>query len=144
MENPMKLIVLGVFALVMTVLSVASATASPYDGVNRIGTYYQETRSWQMPSQSYSYGSYGQGYGNGNFYDYVAPARAGGFYGTTSGWLVGLRTPVYTPVPPVHYTNYYAPTYGYPQWFNGGYGYPLQQASSFPQYRSRVGGAMGY
>ena len=132
--STLKAIIAGIFALVLVTLTAASAFADPYDGVNRIGTYYQYTNTVAYDHQL-SYGHY---------YDYIAPPRAGGFFGSTSAWLTGLRSPIYTPVPPVHYTNYYQPVCGYPCYFGGSYGYPRARASDFPVYRARVGDVFSY
>jgi len=138
MNKTLKTMLVSAVALVIVLFSSAAVQANaysdPYDGVNRIGTYYQYQR--QMAVDVPFYGPSYQ-------YDYVAPPRAGGWFGSTSGWLTGLRVPVYTPVPPVHYTNYYAPVYGYPQWY-GGYGYPRMTASQFSGNRERYGGILGY
>jgi hypothetical protein len=134
METKLKLFVVGLLALLATVfVSTSVAATDPYDGVNRIGTYYQYTNQY-----SYGYQS------NYQYYDYIAPPRAGGWFGSGTEWLVGLRTPVYTPVPPVHYTNYYQPVCGLSCWFGGYNGYPQYTASNFPQYRTRTGGVFSY
>jgi hypothetical protein len=149
MTNYWKLFLIGALALVVGTLSVASALADPYDGVNRIGTYYQQTNTWQNPYAGSVYNGLrspeytvadGAGYG----YDYIAPPRAGGWFGSTTGWLVGLRSPQYTNVAPTHYTTYYRSTPTATNWYNGGYGYPQMTASAYPQYYSRYSGVYGY
>lgn len=134
MNGFIKTIAISFLAIVVALVASANAYANPYDGVNRMGTYYQYTN--QM---AYNYEvSYGQ------YYDYAAPARAGGWFGSGTEWLVGLRTPMYTPVPPVHYTNFYQPVCGLPCWFGGGYGYPRSTAAQFPNYRTNPGGVFSY
>jgi hypothetical protein len=144
--NAIKFMIVGVVALVVAAIAGASAwAADPYDGVNRIGTYYQYQRTWAAPqpyTQSFS-SSYNYAYSN-NYYDYVAPPRAGGFFGSTSLWITGIRTPVYSQVPPVFYTSYYQQSCGYPCYFGGGYGYPRMTAGQFPTSSSRIGGIFGY
>ncbi len=131
----------GLFALVALVLTGIGALAYggyyppyPNSGVNTIGTQWQETTT-------YSY-DYGYEYGT-HYYDYVAPARAGGFYGSGVEFLTGLRSPVYAPVAPVYYANYYQPVCGWPTCFTGGAGYPRARASQFPQ-TGTPGGVFGY
>ncbi len=131
MKTTFKMLIATAFAFLFAAFSVSAYTADPYDGVNRIGTYYQQSRT-----VSYSYG-YGGGY-----YDYAYPARAGGWYGQGTEFITGLRTPVWSNVPPVHYTNFYQPVCGWPCW-TGGNGYPRATASQFPT-RTRLGGAYGY
>lgn len=130
-----KGLTVGLFAVLALLFTTTSALAShgpdPYDGVNRIGTYYQYTSTAQPMYASQVYA-----------YDYIAPARAGGWYGWGTEYLVGLRGPMYTPIPPVRYTNYYQPVCGWPCW-TGSYGYPRATAGDFP-YRSRLGGAFSY
>ncbi|HIH24755.1 TPA: hypothetical protein HA251_07010 [Candidatus Woesearchaeota archaeon] len=133
MNNTNKLYVVGLLALLATVFASTSVAADPYDGVNRIGAYYQYTNQYY-----YNYES------NFQYYDYAAPARAGGWYGQGTEWLVGLRSPVWAPVPPVHYSNQYQQVCGLGCWFGGGNGYPQYRASDFPQYRSRPGGVFSY
>jgi hypothetical protein len=129
-----KLYIVGLLALLTVVFASANVfAADPYDGVNRIGTYYQYTNTY-----AYNYEA------NFQYYDYAAPARAGGWFGSGSEWLVGLRSPVYTPVPPVHYSNQYQAVCGNSCWFGGYNGYQQYRASDFPQYRSRVGGVFSY
>ena len=133
----MKALTIGFmsFALALLLSTMASATsyygADPYDGVNRIGTYYQQ-------SQTVAYNWEGRY----QYYDYIAPARAGGWFGTGTEWLVGLRSPQYTAVPPVRFTNYYQPVCGWPCW-TGGNGYQRPHAGDFP-YRTRTGGVFNY
>jgi hypothetical protein len=135
-----KTLILSIVAVLMlactgmSVMAVAY-TADPYDGVNRIGTYYQY-------SNTIAY-DYNQAY-NYQAYDYAAPARAGGWFGSGTEWLVGLRSPVYAQVAPTHYTNYYLPTCGYPCYFGGNNGYPQATASQFTAYRTRLGGVFSY
>jgi hypothetical protein len=144
-----KSLVMSIFAFVVLVfasvsVSAVAYSADPYDGVNRIGTYYQYTNtatynyepSLRAPVYSNPVGP--------QVYDYVTPPRAGGWFGSGTEWLVGLRSPVYTQVPPVHYTNYYQPTCGFPCYFDGNYGYPRATAADFPGYRTRLGGVFGY
>lgn len=132
MKSILKTLFLCAVALVLAAFSATVAfAADPYDGVNRIGTYYQQSRSAQF---SYAYG--------GGYYDYAYPARAGGWYGSSTEWITGLRAPVWGNVPPVRYTNFYQPTCGWPCW-TGANGYPRATASQFPQ-RTRMGGIYGY
>ncbi len=136
--KPYKPLIIGLLTLIIVAVSGMSASAysnaDPYDGVNRIGTYYQYT--YRAPlAQTQMYNSY-------YTYDYIAPARAGGWFGSGTEWLVGLRSPVYTPVPPVRYTNYYVPTCGWPC-YTGGNGYWPMRASESP-YRERYGGIFRY
>jgi|GEM_PF-3659865 len=133
MNGFIKTLAIGVMATVVALISAAAALASS-SGVNSIGSYYQETRQTAYNYQT----SYGQ------YYDYAAPPRAGGWFGGGTEWLVGLRSPVYAPVPPVHYTNFYQPVCGYPCWFGGGYGYPQQTATSLGGSRTRIGGIYSY
>jgi len=144
MQNIAKTFVISLLALVVVLVATTSVAADPYDGVNTIGTYYQYTNTVHYNYQnSYQYQGNYQGPGDSQYYDYVAPPRAGGWFGSGTEWLVGLRSPVYTPVPPVHYTNYYQQVYGNSAWFGGGYGYPRATANDFP-YRTRLGGVFGY
>ncbi len=126
-----KTIMFALLTLAITLVASTTVAADPYDGVNRIGTYYQQTNTFAYNYQ-YDYA-----------YDYIAPPRAGGWFGSGSEWITGLRSPVYAPVPPVHYANYYQQTCGLPCWFGGSYGYPRQTAASFG-YRGRIGGIQGY
>lgn len=140
----MKTIILGLFALILTLgaasfvaanpYSYESARDDPYSAYNmqydQVGKYYQQTRS--------VYYNYESTYA----YDYIAPPRAGGWFGSGTEWIVGLRSPQYTMIPPVHYTNYYRPACGWECW-TGGWGYPRSRASEFP-YRTRVGGIFSY
>ncbi len=130
--NAFKIALLMLFTVVLASNVFA---ADPYDGVNRIGTFYQYTNTYQY--------NYETNFQQGNYYDYIAPARAGGWFGDSTEWIVGLRSPMYNAVPPVHYTNYYQPVCGSQCWFGGNYGYPRATASQFP-YRSRSGGIYGY
>ena len=131
MKNILKTLIVGAIALALVAFTATTALAAdPYDGVNRIGTYYQQSREVQF--------SYAYGYA----YDYAYPARAGGWFGSSTEWITGLRAPVWGNVPPVRYTNFYQPVCGWPCW-TGGYGYPRATASQFP-YRSRLGGIYGY
>ena len=134
----LKTCILGLFALILTLsagslVTAASYANDPYSYQNmrydQVGTYFQ--------AQQQVYYNYESTY---HYYDYIAPPRAGGWFGSGTEWLVGLRTPYYTPVPPVRYTNYYAPTCGWPC-YTGGWGYPRSRASEFP-YRSRLGGGV--
>lgn len=132
----MKALTIGLLSLVLVLLvstmtSAAYYSADPYDGVNRIGTYYQ-----QQQTVHYNWE------GRYQYYDYIAPPRAGGWFGSGTEWLVGLRSPHYTAVPPVRYTNYYQPVCGWPC-YTGGYGYPRATARDFP-YRTRTGGVFSY
>lgn len=98
-----------------------------------IGTHWQETSII-----SYDYGfAYGR-----HYYSYVAPARAGGFYGSGIEYVTGLRAPVYAPVPPVRYAQYYQPACTWPTCFLGAAGYPRAHASQVP-LSVTVGGIYG-
>lgn len=132
-----KLILFSLVALLTVAAALAQGayTQDPYDGVNRIGTYYQYTNTVAY--------NYENAYTN-QFYDYAAPPRAGGWFGSGTEWLVGLRSPIYSQVPPVHYTNFYQPVCGYPCYFGGGYGYQRSTATAFPPYRERIGGIFSY
>ena len=135
--NTTKTFIVGMLALVLAVIASTCVTAyDPYDGVNRMGTYYQYTNTVQYDYQT--------AYGQGNYYDYISPPRAGGWFGSTSGWLVGLRSPMYTDVPPTHYTNYNTPVQSHTAYYGGGQGYPRARASDFPAYRGRAGGVFSY
>jgi hypothetical protein len=133
MRKTITLILLAVAALVLTSMSALAAhNADPYDGVNRIGTYYQYQRSVAFNVEpAYAY-------------DYVAQPRTGGWFGSGTEWIVGLRPGVHTTVPPVRYSPYYVPVCGWPCHSGGGYGYARPTATDFPAYRTRVGGVFGY
>jgi hypothetical protein len=135
----MKKIILALFALVIafTAISFASAYGSddPYSYQNL--QYAQVGKMWQ--SQQTVYYGYEDRY---NYYDYVAPARTGGWFGSGTEWLVGLRPGQPSMLPPVRYTNYYQRACGWPC-YTGGYGYPRARASDFP-YRTRYGGVFSY
>jgi hypothetical protein len=135
-----KTLIISMFTLVVALLAAASVNANvygsndPYSGVQTIGTYYQYTNQIAFNHQQVP----------AHYYDYAAPARAGGWFGRGSEWITGLRSPMYANVPPVHYTNYYTPTCGNPCWFGGSHGYPRATATAFPPYRERIGGIFSY
>jgi hypothetical protein len=134
----LKTLALALFAAVAVVLTATLAAATsyggdPYDGVNRMGAYYQYTNTY-----SYNY----EGVYDYHYYDYIAPPRGGGWFGSGTEWITGLRSPVYPMLPPVHYTNYYNPTCDNTCWF-GGQGYPRSRATDFG-YRTRLGGVFSY
>jgi hypothetical protein len=137
MNKALKIIAFSMilFAFALTVSQFAAASigyGDPYSGVNCVGCRYQYTNTVVYNRQI----TYGQAY------DYIAPPRGGGWFGTGTEWLVGLRSPQYTMIPPVHYTNYYQPVCGWPCW-TGGDGYPRAHASDF-NYRERPGGIFSY
>lgn len=142
MNRTYKSLVFGLLGLIALALTSVSALAyypsNPwtYSGGSQssIGTMWQETSTL-----SYEYGyEYGR-----HYYDYVAPARSGGFYGDTTAFITGLRAPIYAPVPPVYYTNYYQPVCSWPSCYLGGAGYPRAHASQFPLTTS-PGGVFSY
>ena len=126
-----KLFVVTMVAVLAGIMASGFAAATPYSGQNVIGDYHQ-LKSYE----TFSYAGYGYGY------DYAYPARAGGFFGTGTEFITGLRSPVWPQVQPVRYTNYYQNVCGWPCW-TGGNGYPRAQASQF-RTRGRIGGAFGY
>jgi len=129
-----KTIIVSAIAFVIAMLATSFVAANPYDGVERIGTYYQYSNT--------VYFDYEAAYGSG--YNYIAPPRGGGWFGTGTEWLTGLRSPQYAMVPPVRYTNYYQPTCGNHCWFGGNSGYQRYRASDFGHYRTRYGGSFSY
>lgn len=123
---------------ILLVFALASAPAyayypsSPYSGVDVIGGQYQPT-SRHVVQYNFAY--------NRHFYNYVAPARTGGFFGDTTAFITGLRPGVPAVVPPVYYTNYYQQVCGWPECFLGRAGFP--RASQFPVTTS-PGGVLSY
>ena len=54
-KTTFKMLIAAAFAFLFAAVSVSAYGADPYDGVNRIGTYYQQSRT---VSYSYGYGGY--------------------------------------------------------------------------------------
>jgi hypothetical protein len=148
--NYNKTIIVGLLALAFAVIASAGVSAyDPYDGVNRIGTYYQHTNTYTVPA--YGRGDLTNFYTPYPQYNYVAPPRMGGWFGSGSEWLVGLRQGVYQPVPPVRYTSYYSPVVPSSAYYGGHYGYVQPTYSQvygsnygMSGYRGRVGGSFSY
>lgn len=126
LTNHIKMFIVGLLATAMFVITIAGATAEPYDGINRVGTYYQYSSNFRT-EPVYAYGG---GYG------YVAPPRAGGWFGSGTEWITGLRAPVWSNVPPVRYTTRYQQTCRWPC-YTGGQGYPRMVDSGSVHYRMR-------
>ena len=103
-------------------LAVPMASADAYSGYNTIGNY-QQYQYAQQGSYLYTPGTATGGYITlpNPYYAYPTTPRAGGWFGGSSGWITGLRTPFYGYVTPTHLGNFYRPTYG--SYGYGGYGY---------------------
>ena len=150
--NMNKAFIIGMLALVLAAIASAGVSAyDPYDGVNRIGAYYQSTNSvpaYRQGDLTNFYAPNSPSYEQG----YIAPPRIGGWFGSGSEWLTGLRGGVYQQVPPDHYTSYYQPVTPYYSYYGGNFGYTQPTASQFYTgsyggfggYRGRVGGAVSY
>jgi hypothetical protein len=122
-----KPIAVGLFALFAFVITAFGASAyyypsTPYSGINTIGT------SWAPMNTGFV--SYDWGYTR-SYYDYALPARSGGWYGSGSEFLVGLRPGVYAPVPVQRYTSFYADACTWPHCRLGAAGYPRARLSQF-------------
>ena len=98
-----------VTSVLLLVTTVSAVSANPYTGFNTIGSYwqyqygYQGGYTWQsQPAMSANI----QLPNTHHHYNYHQPPRAGGWFGHGTGWITGLRSPVYTCVEPVHHSSF--------------------------------------
>ena len=127
---------MAIFVLsLLFVTGAGTAEASAYQGYNTIGSYQQYSYThaqqgnyvYQKPVAQSAQISLGNPY-----YNYQSAPRAGGFFGSGSGWTTGLRAPVYTDVTPVHYSSFSRPVFGGHYDYNdhgygGNYGYEYEE-----------------
>ncbi len=144
-KNIGKLFV-AALAIVLAVVSVQSAFAEPYDGYNRIGSYYQYTATGEYNYQfdySGSTGYYDYAAGKNYHYGYPIAARSAGFFGNDVSHLIGLRPGVYYPFGPVRASVRAYPTCPYPYCHTGAAGFPRTLPGDI-RVRTRMGGIFGY
>ena len=105
----MKKVMTLLIALVALIASASAAEA--YSNYNTIGSYYQYG---YQGGYTYEAGvAQGGQVSFGNpYYAYPSQPRAGGWFGSGSGWISGLRTPYYADVTPVNHPTWFRPTGG--------------------------------
>lgn len=146
MKNTMSKILITALAFVLALVTVQAVVAAPYDGVNRMGSYYQYTATAEY-TYNYDYsgstGYYDYAAGKNYYYGYPFAARTGGFFGNDVSHLIGLRPGVYYPFGPSMYSVRAHPTCPYPYCHTGAAGFPRTQYGDI-RVRSRLGGIFGY
>ncbi|MBR9701098.1 hypothetical protein GOV11_04500 [Candidatus Woesearchaeota archaeon] len=152
---------IGALLIALFVASSVSAYG-PYDGVNRIGTYWGQsqaqwgqtyfsqggTASYTYKPTTYSYSGTHLGsmdfYSNRAYrthqYQYPWAPRTGGWFGSGMEYMTGLRPGIYNPIPPVSYSVRSYSTCTWPNCYLGGNGYSMGSTGGYT-YRSRIGGA---
>lgn len=112
---------MAIFVLaVLFIAGAGQAEASyAYQGYNTIGSYQQYG---YQGGYTYEAGvaQGGQVSFNNPYYNYQSQPRAGGMFGSGSGWITGLRSPFYADVTPTHFSPFYRPTSG--GHYGSGYG----------------------
>ena len=121
--NAMKFLFGAALVVLLAALASTDVSANAYNGYNSIGSYYQYGHSSSGGNWNGYVAQGGPIYLADTQYSYPTTPRGGGWYGSGTGWLMGLRTPYYGCVQPIHNSYLYRPSCGGGSYWGSGYGY---------------------